>query len=130
MPVYPFGRFASLYFKVRSSTPHQIQLVECVETDQQDKLSDTYSFAAEVDATHIPVQQRGIGMVFQSYALFRHMTVAENITFGPRIQDLDIDEEERYCTCVSAPWICKDMPLKGLRAVSVCVGFHAISQHV
>lgn len=34
-------------------------------------------------------------MVFQSYALFRHMTVAENITFGPRIQDLDIDEEER-----------------------------------
>lgn len=36
-------------------------------------------------------------MVFQSYALFRHMTVAENITFGPRIQDLDIDEEERYC---------------------------------
>lgn len=51
--------------------------------------------AAEVDATHIPVQQRGIGMVFQSYALFRHMTVAENITFGPRIQDLDIDEEER-----------------------------------
>lgn len=52
-----------------------------------------------MDATHIPVQQRGIGMVFQSYALFRHMTVADNITFGPRIQDLDIDEEERYCTC-------------------------------
>ncbi|KAL3148604.1 hypothetical protein ABBQ38_014032 [Trebouxia sp. C0009 RCD-2024] len=52
-------------------------------------------FFGEVDATHIPVQQRGIGMVFQSYALFRHMTVAENITFGPRIQDLDIDEEER-----------------------------------
>ena len=39
-------------------------------------------------------------MVFQSYALFRHMTVAENITFGPRIQDLDIDEEERYCICM------------------------------
>lgn len=35
-------------------------------------------------------------MVFQSYALFRHMTVADNISFGPRIQDLDIDEEERY----------------------------------
>lgn len=50
---------------------------------------------AEQDATHLPVQHRQIGMVFQSYALFKHMTVAENITFGPRIQDMDIDEDER-----------------------------------
>jgi len=34
------------------------------------------------DVTSIPVQQRNIGFVFQNYALFRHMTVAENITFG------------------------------------------------
>ncbi|MGE3747278.1 MAG: sulfate/molybdate ABC transporter ATP-binding protein [Sphingomonadaceae bacterium] len=32
--------------------------------------------------TNVPVQQRNIGFVFQNYALFRHMTVAENITFG------------------------------------------------
>ena len=32
--------------------------------------------------TDVPVQQRNIGFVFQNYALFRHMTVAENITFG------------------------------------------------
>ncbi len=31
---------------------------------------------------HVPVQQRGIGMVFQNYALFPHLTVAENIGFG------------------------------------------------
>lgn len=30
----------------------------------------------------VPPQKRGIGFVFQSYALFRHMTVAENIAFG------------------------------------------------
>lgn len=29
-----------------------------------------------------PVQERGIGFVFQNYALFRHMTVARNISFG------------------------------------------------
>jgi sulfate/thiosulfate transport system ATP-binding protein len=34
------------------------------------------------DVTSIPVQQRNIGFVFQNYALFRHMTVAENIAFG------------------------------------------------
>ncbi|MDX2277161.1 MAG: TOBE-like domain-containing protein [Hyphomonadaceae bacterium] len=31
-----------------------------------------------------PVRQRGIGFVFQHYALFRHMTVAQNVAFGMR----------------------------------------------
>ncbi len=35
-----------------------------------------------VDVTDVPVQQRGIGFVFQQYALFRHQTVAENVAFG------------------------------------------------
>ncbi|QOL80467.1 sulfate/molybdate ABC transporter ATP-binding protein [Pseudooceanicola spongiae] len=36
------------------------------------------------DATGITVQQRRAGFVFQSYALFRHMTVYENIAYGLR----------------------------------------------
>src|SRR3954469_23331065 len=32
--------------------------------------------------THVPVHRRNIGMLFQNYALFPHMTVAENIAFG------------------------------------------------
>ncbi|MFC0819915.1 sulfate/molybdate ABC transporter ATP-binding protein [Moraxella marmotae] len=35
-----------------------------------------------VDVTDVPVQKRGIGFVFQQYALFRHQTIAENIAFG------------------------------------------------
>lgn len=35
-----------------------------------------------VDATDISVQRRGIGFVFQQYALFRHQTVGQNIGFG------------------------------------------------
>ena len=38
------------------------------------------------DCTHVPVRKRGVGFVFQSYALFQHMTVAENIGFGLRIR--------------------------------------------
>ncbi|PWC17743.1 ABC transporter ATP-binding protein [Brenneria corticis] len=34
------------------------------------------------DISAIPVYQRNIGMVFQSYALFPHMTIAQNIAFG------------------------------------------------
>lgn len=35
-----------------------------------------------VDATELSVQQRRVGFVFQNYALFKHMDVAENIAFG------------------------------------------------
>ena len=34
------------------------------------------------DVTALPVQSRNIGFVFQNYALFRHMSVAQNIAFG------------------------------------------------
>src|SRR5260221_8408989 len=34
---------------------------------------------------HVPAHQRPVNTVFQSYALFPHMTVAENIGFGPRM---------------------------------------------
>ena len=34
------------------------------------------------DATHLSVQERRVGFVFQHYALFRHMTVEDNIGFG------------------------------------------------
>ncbi len=36
------------------------------------------------DLLAMPVRKRGIGFVFQHYALFRHMTVADNIAFGMR----------------------------------------------
>ena len=34
------------------------------------------------DITHLPVPERDIGLVFQSYALFPHLTIAENVAFG------------------------------------------------
>ena len=38
-----------------------------------------------VDVTNVPANKRKIGMVFQSYALFPNMTVAENIQFGLKV---------------------------------------------
>ena len=40
------------------------------------------------DATHLPVQRRGVGFVFQHYALFRHMTIRQNVAFGLEVQKL------------------------------------------
>lgn len=41
------------------------------------------------DVTHLPPAKRGVGMVFQNYALFPSMSVWENIAFGLRVQHLD-----------------------------------------
>ncbi|GAB3346344.1 sulfate/molybdate ABC transporter ATP-binding protein [Lysobacter tyrosinilyticus] len=38
----------------------------------------------ETDATRLSLRERNVGFVFQHYALFKHMTVAENIAFGLR----------------------------------------------
>jgi len=38
------------------------------------------------DVTRVPPQKRGVGFVFQHYALFRHMTVAENVEFALRVR--------------------------------------------
>jgi len=47
------------------------------------------------DVTRLPPKQRNIAMVFQSYALFPHLTVAENIVFGLRVRGVDAAERDR-----------------------------------
>ena len=38
------------------------------------------------DCTNLPIQYRRMGFVFQNFALFSHMTVTENITFGLKLR--------------------------------------------
>ena len=45
-----------------------------------------------LDVTHLPPYQRPVNMMFQSYALFPHMTVAQNIAFGLRQDRLPAGE--------------------------------------
>jgi spermidine/putrescine transport system ATP-binding protein len=48
-----------------------------------------------VDVTGIPPNKRDVNMVFQSYALFPHMTVSENVAFGLRRKKVPRDEVTR-----------------------------------
>lgn len=47
------------------------------------------------DITHVPIEKRDIGIVFQSYALFPTMTVRDNIAFGLKIKKQKKEEIEK-----------------------------------
>ena len=47
------------------------------------------------DATNLPPAKRGLAMVFQSYALYPHMTVRKNIAFPLKMAGMSQDEQDR-----------------------------------
>ena len=55
----------------------------------------------EEDVTDLPPEQRGIGLVFQNYALYPHMTVMQNITFPLEIQNIPKDEREERAQAIA-----------------------------
>ncbi|MCA1990452.1 MAG: TOBE-like domain-containing protein [Coleofasciculus sp. S288] len=58
-----------------------LRLIAGLETPDTGKIA-----IADEDATHKNVQERNIGFVFQHYALFKHLTVRQNIAFGLEIR--------------------------------------------
>jgi ABC-type Fe3+/spermidine/putrescine transport system ATPase subunit len=47
------------------------------------------------DVTHVPVERRDLGMVFQNYALWPHLSVAENVAFGLEMRNVPVPERTR-----------------------------------
>lgn len=66
------------------------------------------------DATRIPPNRRDIGMVFQNYALFPHLTVFENIAFPLRMRmmkDVDIKRKvQKILEVVALPHVANRLP--------------------
>ena len=69
------------------------------------------------DITGVPTHQRGIGVVFQNYALFPHLSVADNVSFGLRAQHLSKDKSDaivaRFLDLVHMRSMA-DRPVRGL----------------
>ena len=59
-------------------------------------------FIGQSDVTSLPPARRGIAMVFQSYALFPHLSVAENIIFGLKVRRIDAADRARRLARVAA----------------------------
>ncbi len=73
----PEGEFVALLGPSGSGKTTLLRIIAGLEYAEQGSIA----FGGE-DVTDLAVQHRGIGFVFQQYALFRHMTVAKNIAFG------------------------------------------------
>ena len=72
------------------------------------------------DITHVPIEKRNIGIVFQSYALFPTMTVYDNIAFGLKIKKLKKEEIDRKVRDIARKVDLSDEQLK--KAVSQLSG--------
>ena len=73
-----------------------------------------------VDITHVPIEKRNIGIVFQSYALFPSMTVYNNIAFGLKVQKLKKQEIDDKVRAIARKVDLSDEPLE--KAVSQLSG--------
>ena len=59
---------------------------------------DGHMYCDDRDFTRIPVHKRNFGLVFQSYALFPHLNVYENVAFGLKLRKMDKTTIEKKVT--------------------------------
>jgi multiple sugar transport system ATP-binding protein len=60
-----------------------------------EEINDGQVYIGDRDVTHLPPKDRDIAMVFQNYALYPHMTVAENMAFALKIARVPKAEQEK-----------------------------------
>ena len=75
------GELVALLGPSGSGKTTLLRIIGGLETPDEGRV-----FLDGVDATRQPAQRRRVGFVFQHYALFRHLSIFENVAFGLRVQ--------------------------------------------
>lgn len=86
----PAGKLVTLLGPSGCGKTTTLRIVAGLERPDQGRV-----WIGEEDATPLPAAQRGVTMVFQTYALFPHMTVFENVAYGLRVLRLPQPEVAR-----------------------------------
>jgi spermidine/putrescine transport system ATP-binding protein len=80
----PGGEFFSMLGPSGCGKTTTLRMIAGFETPDEGRI-----LLQGADVTGVPPAKRNVHMVFQAYGLFPHMTVAENIAFGPKIKKLE-----------------------------------------
>jgi putative spermidine/putrescine transport system ATP-binding protein len=81
---FPHGKFVCLLGPSGCGKTTLLRLIAGLELPTSGRI-----LLDDQDLTHVPAHQREFGMVFQSLALFPHLTVGENIAYGLKIRGAD-----------------------------------------
>ncbi|MBL8583731.1 MAG: ABC transporter ATP-binding protein [Rhizobiaceae bacterium] len=84
------GEFTTILGPSGSGKTTMLSLIAGIATPTSGRIQ-----LGERDITHVPAAQRNIGLVFQSYALFPHMNIFDNVAFPLRIRKIGGAELER-----------------------------------
>ncbi len=77
------GKLVALLGPSGSGKTTLLRIIAGLEFPDHD---DTRIHFHDTDVTELPPGRRGVGFVFQHYALFRHMSVSDNVAFGLRVR--------------------------------------------
>ncbi len=77
----PTGELVALLGPSGCGKTTLLRIIAGMETPDQGEI-----LFSGAEATHLHARERNVGFVFQHYALFRHMTVFENVAFGLRVK--------------------------------------------
>ena len=85
----PEGQFTAILGPSGCGKSTMLRMIAGLETPSGGKI-----FVGDEDVTEIPPERRNLGMMFQSYALFPHMNVAQNVRFPLRMQRIGNRQEQ------------------------------------
>ena len=94
--IFPDGEFVCLLGPSGCGKTTTLRMIAGLETpDSGEILHGNKTFFSSKSGEFIKTENRNLGLMFQSYALWPHMTVFKNIVFGLEMQKKSLDEKEK-----------------------------------
>jgi sulfate transport system ATP-binding protein len=88
----PGGSLLALLGPSGSGKTTLLRIIAGLETADAGSIHYDDGAGGHRDVTNVPARERNVGFVFQHYALFRHMTVFDNVAFGLQVRRAPKDE--------------------------------------
>lgn len=109
----PSGKFFALLGPSGCGKTTVLRMIAGFEGTDQGQI-----FLGNTDISHLPINQRRVNTVFQSYALFPHFNVFDNIAYSLRIKQMSPHEIERRVTKMLKMFSLESLKYKSVKQIS------------